>query len=163
VCGREVSGNNYARHLTTHDENAPPPKRPRRRNPQAPTTTKGIGRYLRALESGEGERVNLGALPEFPAVTSDPEVVERAIVALRARGDEGGPIARLKRQQRIIDLTHAVETLRATSNGNDPRAFFITHGAEWAMANGIGYHAFRSMGVPASVLREAGIARTPES
>lgn len=138
---------------------------PRANQGSAMTRTKRIGAYLDALANGDTRptSVPLGALAGFPQSTTDPEVVEAAIVEIRKRADEGGAIARLKRQQRIIELQRAADWLReAPATVDDPEVYFIDHGKAWAEDAGIGYSAFRAMGVPASVLTRAGITRTFE-
>lgn len=162
-CGREVSANNLARHLGTHGIKSETPKRTRKRKQTSGSISRGIGRYLDAVEYGAPNGlVSLGALDGFPGTTRDPEVVARAIEVIRGRADEGSAVQRLKRQQRIITLTRQLETLETEGTEDDAHAFFVEHAAEWAEENGVGYSAFRAMGVAPSVLAEAGITRTFE-
>lgn len=125
--------------------------------------TNGIGRYLDEVEAGavNGKRtVHLGALKGFPQSTDDPEVVARAIKEVQARAQEGTAIERLRRTQRVLNLTRALDELTAaTEDTGEAQAFFIKHALAWATEHGIGYSAFRAMGVPAAVLREAGMSR----
>jgi len=137
---------------------------PRTAQGTAMQRTKAIGRYLDALANGEAgasRSISLGALAGFPNFTSDPEVIDQAVEAIKARTDEGGAIQRLKRQQRIIELQRAAEWLResAVADVDNPETYFIDHGKAWAEDAGIGYSAFRAMGVPAQVLTRAGITR----
>lgn len=172
VCGKEMGANNMARHLAKHKRERrgePMPSRQptrgrRKESPSAAATSKGIGRYLDALAAGVGDAVALGQLKGFPNRTTDPEVVERAIATIRANAGAGSAVARLKRQQRIITLERELAALRerASANGSNPRDFFISNAREWAIENGIGYGAFRAMGVPAATLKAAGIDRTLE-
>jgi hypothetical protein len=131
---------------------------------EARRITQGIGRYLDEVEAGtvEGPRfVTLGALgKDFPAATDDPKVIERAIAHVKEQAQEGTSIERLKRTQRALTLSRKLDELvEAQASNGESEAFFIEHAYAWAEANGVGYGAFRAMGVPADVLRAAGITR----
>jgi hypothetical protein len=136
--------------------------------------TRAISRYLDSVrirdESGRKPRrsnvVTLGALPGFPQSTADPEVIDRAIEKLVGRISEtGSAVAELELRQRIRDLRAAVARVREGAPGPDEqdRSIFIAHAAAWAASRKapISYEAFREMGVPADVLRDAAIPRRP--
>jgi hypothetical protein len=122
-----------------------------------------IGHFLEecrnAKTTPEG-RVSLGALPGFPMHTNEPAIVEKAIGVYQTRAAAAtSPIAELRARQRVIDLRAGLALLEAHPSSSSARATFLEHGAQWATDNGISYAAFREMGVPANVLREAGIRR----
>lgn len=124
--------------------------------------TSGIGRYLDAIEDGtvNGKRtVAIGALKGFPQRTDDPEVIARAIEVINERAQEGTSIERLQRTQRALTLARQLDALLNAEEGDDLRAFFVEHALAWATERGVGYGAFRAMGVPADVLRDAGMTR----
>ena len=125
--------------------------------------TKGIGRYLDELETTSvvgNKGVSLGAIGNgLPAWTTNPDDVERAIKVVREQAQHGTAVQRLTKQQRIHTLMHALEELRASGDADTNREVFIAHALEWATKRGIGYGAFRAMGVPVSVLKQAGITR----
>lgn len=127
--------------------------------------TKKIGVYLeqcRTRPTGRDRAViAIGGLKGFPAFTDDPDIIERAANALESRlPTMPGAVKALRTQQRILDLRDAAEKMRERTNGDGttPRDVFVEHGAAWAEKYGIGYRAFRSMGVPAKVLKAAGIS-----
>lgn len=154
--------------LDAYIETGAKPQRTKRLvNTEAAQVSRGIGRYLNEVEAGvvNGKLVvNLGAIGNgLPGQTSDPNEVERAIAIVKESAREGSAVQRLKRHQRVFTLTRELEALRAANESNgDAQAFFIEHAKAWAEANGIGYAAFRTMGVPVDVLSEAGITRTFE-
>lgn len=85
-----------------------------------------------------------------------PEKIEASIERHEARLTKKlGTIAELTEHNTIIELRRALGKAQMT-NG-DAKEFFIAHAAEFAERKGIGAMAFRSMGVPAAVLKEAGI------
>jgi hypothetical protein len=136
----------------------------RENQPKAMALSKGISHYLDEVARGVGNdgRVALGAIGGgLPAFTTNPADVEHAIVVLREQSRKGTAVVRLKRQQRIISLTRALETMRQPPD-ESARKFFVAHALEWAQANGVGYSAFRAMGVSPEVLNDAGITRGME-
>jgi hypothetical protein len=119
--------------------------------------SKGIGRYLEELEQGRNGTSAITLGPGWR--TSDPDEIEaRANELVVEMAQEPSVIKRLKMTQRARDLLDHADRLRGEPD-EDARAFFIEHAAAWAEANGISYGAFRDMGVPAAVLKEAGISR----
>lgn len=174
VCGREVSGNNYARHLATHDggksksKSAPAARAKRNGQGAAMAASKAIGAYLAQLDEQSEHRANghrskrgatLGRLKGFPNFSEDPDEIERAADAIAAQSDEVSSYVRaLKLQQRVIELREIAADLRDGTGPAAIEAAFVDVAAAWAESNGISYAAFRAMGVPAAVLREAGVS-----
>jgi hypothetical protein len=133
----------------------------RKIDPEALRITKGIGRYLDEVEAGAvlgSPSVYIGALKGFPMRSDDPEVLERAIAAVKEQARTGTSVNRLKRTQRVHSLERQLATLREASNG-EAKALFVEHALTWATEQRVGYSAFRAMGVPPAVLRDAGITR----
>jgi len=102
--------------------------------------------------------VALGQIPNLPAWTKEPEQVRAAAEWLRTRATEEQGVKRLKTLQRVRDLEYAAETLELEPE-ESLEAFFIANAKEYADATGIEYATFRDVGVPARVLKAAGIAR----
>lgn len=128
------------------------------------TISRGIGRYLDEVESGTvngAAVVELGALKGFPRRTDDPKVVARALKVIEKQAHEGSAVMRLERWQRVITLRRELARLESANDesNNDAEAFFIANALAWAEMKGVGYGAFRQMGVPVDVLRAAGITR----
>lgn len=164
--------NSYARNLITRATETPA------ENPQSPAVSfdgmtrgqkvvaaKQIGAYLDAVRNaavnGKTYRpgvVVLGALPGFPQATSDPAVIADAIKLYEKRAqDAPSAIVELKARQKIIDLTAALEV--ASKSTSDLEANFIANAGAWAAENGISYAAFRTMGIPARVLKAANVGK----
>lgn len=172
VCGRSVSANNYRRHqaaihgIVTHT--AAVTRAPAAANGDAPSSRAvsiAVGELLAQYRESKrprrnGATVGLGRIGHgLPPTTSDPADVEAAIAVY---DDEllpaaATPLVELRLRQRRIDLVAGLARLQQTSTATTARDVFVHHGARWAADNGIGYAAFRDMGLPASLLREAGI------
>lgn len=75
---------------------------------------------------------------------------------------ESSPIQKLGLIQQRIDTQHELDH---TTQGDDVdtealKAAFIEHAAAYSTAKNISYQAWREIGVPAAVLKTAGIAQT---
>jgi hypothetical protein len=69
------------------------------------------------------------------------------------------PVKRLELIQLRKDLEAAADVADDPREAEAIRKRFIRHARSYARAKGISYGAFREVGVPADVLREAGITR----
>lgn len=120
-----------------------------------------LSAYLGEVAEGTTSRaVAIGALPGFQGFTTDPEVVRAAADFIRETKlpEAKTPLVELKLRQRIRDLEDAAEMLEAEPE-EGLEEFFIAHAGEYADAHGLAYETFRDMGVPARVLKSAGISR----
>jgi len=120
-----------------------------------------IGQYLDEVAAGIGSSnaIALGQTPGMPAWTKDPAQVRKAAEWHRERAGTEQGVKRLRTLQRVRDLEYAAEVLESEGEDETLEAYFIANAGEYAAANGIEYATFREAGVPARVLREAGIAR----
>lgn len=113
---------------------------------------RAVRRYLEALDS---TRVRRGR-----PFNVDGARAKLAEIKAELAGDCNA-LDRLLLTQRHIDLEAAIA--RADSgteeNVDDLRAAFIKAAAGYSERKGISYGAWRSAGVPADVLREAGVTR----
>lgn len=123
-------------------------------------TSRKIGAYLDEVAEGRGgvEAVALGQIPKLPAWSRDPAQVRKAAEWLRDRAAKEQGVKRLRTLQRVRDLEYAAEELEAEP-ADSLEGFFIANAAEYAQAAGIEYATFRDVGVPARVLKAAGITR----
>jgi hypothetical protein len=178
-CGKRVTRNNLNRHRATHGVEAPSSNgsgrkagtrlsaASRKRFASAHAQSKAVGSYLESLaEQSETRRnggrrargANLGRLKGFPNWSDDPDTIDAAADAIAANGDEvASYVAALRLQQRALDLHAVADELRGGSGPGAIEAAFIEVAGAWAAEHGISYAAFRAMGVPAAVLREAGV------
>jgi hypothetical protein len=181
ICGREMTGNNLARHVAAHETGTARTTAHRSTNAETPpaASTNGDGRSTRAVSliiggylderaahsagrNGGRRRTNgvaLGALPNFPNFSSDPDEIDRAADAIeRTATTDKSSLAQLRIRQRVRTLRWEAEMLREGA-AQSWESEFVEVAAAWADANGIEYDTFREMGVPAGVLRRAGISR----
>jgi hypothetical protein len=73
--------------------------------------------------------------------------------------DAESPLQRLQLIQLRKDLEAAAETADDPAEGERLRKAFVKAARPYSTAKGISYGAWREIGVPADVLREAGITR----
>lgn len=110
-----------------------------------------VGAYLEALEQHKprrGRRVS-------------PEELERRIQDAKATiASSPSALQRLNATQELMDLERRLEEARTPQvDLSGLERDFVEYGAAYAESKGISYEAFRSVGVPPSVLKEAGIRR----
>lgn len=77
--------------------------------------------------------------------------------------DESDPLRRVELIQARLDAEEALGGLEATENIDNLEAGFIEFGEAYSVRKGISYAAWREAGVPAPVLKSAGVKRTRRS
>lgn len=93
-----------------------------------------------------------------------PESLQARLDHLRARvAEEGDPLKRLDLEQEIIDVRARLKEVEARQDMADLEADFVAVARSYSERKGISYGAWRQVGVPASVLKKAGVARTKVS
>lgn len=127
-----------------------------------PPERQAVRAYLDELReralSGNGTHVTLGRLDGFPPATDDPDVVERAALTIRARADNAqSSLRELELRQRARTLEAAARRMRTADDSAVDG--FIEHGAKYSIEYGVEYATWREIGVPAAVLKQAGIAQ----
>ena len=134
------------------------------------TTKKMSDEHKAALakgrEQGRAIREYLAALNEErkPGPRVDPETLSQKITQVEELiASEADPAKRVEHIQRRLDL----ETQQADAGGQvDLEALeqgFIEAAKDYSERKGISYSAWREAGVPAAVLKAAGIPRTRRS
>ena len=109
-------------------------------------------RYLVALEKHQPRRGR----------PRTPKTLEDRLRKLDAEYEQADPLRRLHLEQRRLDVQSQLDELLA-SRGEAPAELedgFAAVAAEYAEKHGITYTAWRRLGVPARVLRKAGVSRT---
>jgi len=81
-------------------------------------------------------------------------------VEKRLASGPADPVTYVTLVQEQITLHQDLLSLANTPSEKELEMAFVMHAAEWSEAVGIGYAAWREIGVPAAVLKAAGIART---
>ena len=111
-----------------------------------------VRRYLVALETHQPRRGR----------PRTPKTLEDRLHKLDAEYEQADPLRRLHLEQRRLDVQKELDELLA-SRGEAPAELeddFAAVAAEYAEKHGITYTAWRRLGVPARVLRKAGVTRT---
>jgi hypothetical protein len=128
------------------------------------STKKPTPDHLAALakgrEAGRAMRAYLNTLDTSPKKRGRRANWQSKLeMAQAVLADSEDPIDRLKAAQDVIDAQAALEAREAAGNTEDAEAGFVTYGAWYAEQHGISYSAWRQIGVPASMLKRAGITR----
>ena len=180
-CGKQIGRNNLVRHRRTHGVDVPSSNgrgrakgttltaAQRKRFNSERERSRIVGAYLEQLDVESEQRASgrrysargahLGALPGFPNFSADPDEIERAAAAIAERALEvPSYVKALELQQRVLELRQIAGELRETGGVDQLEQQFVEVAAAWATERGISYQAFRVMGVPARVLKAAGIS-----
>ncbi len=120
---------------------------------QALAVGRAEGRMVRAyLEALESSRPKRGRKRTKESIGRRLERIEKELEA-------ADPLKRLQLTQEQIDLTEELESMDNGVNLTDLENDFVRVAQGYAERKGITYQAFRQIGVPASVLKRAGISR----
>ncbi|KAA0235570.1 MAG: hypothetical protein JJLCMIEE_00476 [Acidimicrobiales bacterium] len=114
---------------------------------------RAIRRYLEALEAHKPKRGR----------KRTPESIQKRLETLDAEIPEAHPMKRLGLLQEQMDLQGELESLEAKVDMTLLEEGFIEAAGAYSQRKGISYAAWRAVGVPASVLKDAGIPRTRTS
>ena len=109
-----------------------------------------VSRYLEAVTAGKGKRGR----------KRTPESISLQIARIDQEIDTASAIRRLELTQRRSDLAIEKKRLTARVDLTAVEKDFVKAAKSYAARNGISYASFRTLGVPADVLKKAGIART---
>lgn len=111
------------------------------------TMAAAVSRYLEMLSTAEHHR----------GQTVTPEGIEKRLVDIEGRLSSATPLKRLQLFQQREDAKHELATLADTERMKKAEHDFISVAKEYGQRKGIGYRAWRAAGVPADVLKDAGI------
>ena len=109
-----------------------------------------VSRYLTALDSTKPKRGR----------QRSPEKMQARVAALPDEIAQAKPPKRVHLIQELMDLEVELAKEEETVDISDIEGEFISVAAEYSERKGISYGAWREVGVPASVLKAAGVART---
>ncbi|HVR77285.1 MAG TPA: hypothetical protein VMS99_02720 [Acidimicrobiia bacterium] len=110
---------------------------------------RSIKAYLRALDSRR------------PGRPVTKESLDKRLERVNAKlGDENDPLKRIELLQSKLDLESALASVEEGANLDDLAANFVANAKSYSDRKGISYTAWRQFGVPADVLRKAGIQET---
>jgi hypothetical protein len=112
--------------------------------------SKAIKAYLEAI-----------SIPNRKGRPVTPESLEARIIALDQRiQSEANPLARVDLIQARIDAHTALDEMTAVVDLDALEQGFVEHAAAYSERKGITWPAWREAGVPAAVLKAAGVERT---
>lgn len=114
------------------------------------TQGRAIREYLDALNTYQPKR---GRKRTPDSIKNRLEAIENALPT-------ADTLSRLKMVQERMDLERSLDALNVGDELLDLQDKFIAVAAQYGARKGITYGAWRSLGVPVEVLREAGITRT---
>lgn len=109
-----------------------------------------VSKYLEAVGAGKGKRGR----------KRTPESISMQIAKINHEIGEASAMRRLELTQRRADLNVERNRLLARVDLAGVEKDFVKVAKSFAVRTGINYSAFRSVGVPADVLKRAGIGRT---
>lgn len=117
-----------------------------------PSSAAAVRRYLTALEKHQPRRGR----------PRTPKTLEDRLAKLDAEYEQADPLRRLHLEQRRLDVQRELDELIAARDEAPAELEddFAAVAAEYAEKHGITYAAWRRLGVPARVLRKAGLSRT---
>ena len=110
---------------------------------------KAVGDYLEALESHRPKRGR----------KRTPESIDKQLADIDARLASANAITRLSLVQQRLDLVREREALAAPVDLTPLEDAFVAVAKAYGERKGISYDAWREIGVPADVLKRAGISR----
>lgn len=111
--------------------------------------SRAVRDYLEALETVKPKR---GRRRTTDSIKKRLDAIARALV-------EAAPLNRLHLVQERMDLTAELENMDNAIDLTAVEADFVGAAAGYAERKGISYAAWREIGVPADVLKRAGITR----
>ena len=113
---------------------------------------RAIRAYLEALESNRPKRGR----------KRTKESINARLVVLAEQIEEADPLKRLQLAQEELDLSEELERMDQGTDLSELQVEFVRVAHSYAARKGISYAAFREVGVPAAVLKEAGISRAAD-
>ena len=111
---------------------------------------RAVRAYLEALESNRPKRGR----------RRTKESIAARLESLAEQMESADPLKRLQLAQEELDLTDELTRMDQAVDIGDLEAEFARVASSYAERKGISYNAFRQVGVPASVLKTAGIGRS---
>ena len=111
---------------------------------------RAVRNYLEALESHRPKRGR----------RRTPEAMRERIDAIDNELGEANPMQRLHLTQERIDLVAKIEAADTTTDISALEDEFVDVASAYAESNGISYAAWRAVGVPAAILKRAGVSRS---
>lgn len=116
---------------------------------QGRSESRAVRNYLEALDAHRPKRGR----------KRTPESIAKKIEKIDSEIDEATPVRRVELVQERMDLTDELASLEAGADLSELEAGFVAAAQSYSARKGITYAAWRAVGVPANVLKEAGVSR----
>jgi len=110
---------------------------------------RAVRAYLEALEANKPRRGR----------RRTPESIERRLATIESQLDSADPLKKVQLVQERMNLQQELAAGSATVDIGALEKDFVANAASYSSRKGISYAAWRELGVPATVLRSAGISR----
>jgi len=117
---------------------------------QGRTESRAISAYLEALETHRPKRGR----------KRTPESIDKRLTTIDASLESASPVKRLSLIQERLDLLRERESLSTKVDLSGLEDDFVSTAKSYGERKGISYAAWRELGVPADVLKKAGISRS---
>lgn len=114
------------------------------------TESRTVGNYLEALESSKPKRGR----------KRTAESIQRRLDKIQVELESADKLRELQLRQERLDLNAELEGMDSGVQLTDLEDEFVKVARDYAERKGISYVAFRDSGVPAAVLKRAGISRS---
>ena len=113
------------------------------------TQSRAVKNYLDALEAHKPKRGR----------KRTPESIKKKLATIDEALESADPLKRVQLVQEQMDLTAELEKVGETVDISDLEKGFVGAAKGYSERKGISYSAWRTVGVPAEVLKRAGISR----
>jgi uncharacterized protein YicC (UPF0701 family) len=110
---------------------------------------RAVKNYLEALQQNRPRRGR----------KRTPDSINKRLAAIDGQFDDVSALQQLQLVQERMDLQHELEALNTKVDLSALETAFVKTAGQYAQRKGISYAAWRELGVPADVLKKAGISR----
>lgn len=110
---------------------------------------KAVSDYLEALTANKPKRGR----------QRTPDSIQARIDAIEASLESADPLTQLNLRQEREDLRVELASKQASNDITELEDAFVEHAGAYSARKGISYGVWRSSGIPAAVLKKAGISR----
>lgn len=114
------------------------------------TESRAVKAYLDALDQQRPRRGR----------RRTPQSIQKRLIAIESQLDSASSLARLQLIQERRDLTAELQTLGKDSDMTALEEAFVKVAKDYGTRKAIDYSSWRDIGVPADVLKRAGIGRS---
>jgi hypothetical protein len=114
------------------------------------TEGRAVKNYLEALQHNRPRRGR----------RRTPDSIKKRLTAIDAAYTDGSALQQLQLVQERMDLQRELEALQHKTDLSALETEFVKTAAKYSERKGISYAAWRELGVPADVLKKAGVARS---